>query len=327
MVVQRWFTHFYGTRAALSSLALVAALGYAASAPASLIVNDTWQDGNRNQPTTAAVTDPYSENGVDGDSDGDLESVWYASPAASMTPSTGHLLMTQQSGSSSYTTFFTPEASPVTIPQGQTLKVTWVFTPTGVGTDTGRGLRMALVNTNGADRRTTDGSPNNSTYTGYRLGVNVSQTLIAASLRLQERFQLASDNLLTNDDRWGANGVQSAVLNDTGAAGTTGMVNGTQYTLVWALTRTLSDELQVDASISGGTFAGTGSLALSYLDTTPNAGSFTFDTFAMRPSTAAATAATFDTTLFRVEVIVPEPTSIAMLGLASVALVGLRRRK
>jgi hypothetical protein len=322
MTMRSWLTSFFAV-----VVPLAVALGVSIPASAGLIVNDTWKDGNRTDPATAAVGGPYSENGTDTDADGDLESVWFVTPAASTAVTPNHLTFTQQTGSSSYTTYFTPEASQITIPQGQTLKVTWVFTPTGVGTDTGRGLRMALVDTAGANRLIANGSPGNSTFTGYRLGVNVSQTLIAASLRLQERFQLASDNLLTNDDRWGADGVQSAVLSDVGAAGQPGFVNGTEYTLVWALTRTLSDQMQVNVSIAGTNFAGTGSLGLSYLDATPNAGSFTFDTLGMRPSSAAATAGTFDTTLFRVELVVPEPASLVLLGMAGLGLCLSTRRR
>jgi hypothetical protein len=47
----------------------------------------------------------------------------------------------------------------------------------------------------------------------------------------------------------------------------------------------------------------------------------------MRPSSMAATAATFDTTLFRVERIIPEPAAISLLAFG-IALIGgsIRRR-
>jgi hypothetical protein len=301
--------------------ALAASFAWMANASAALLVNDTWLDANRTDPATAVSTGPHSENGVDADADGNLESVWYTSPGAAMAVSAGHLTMTQQTGSSSYTTFFTPDATPVTLAQGETLKVTWEFTPTGVGTDAGRGLRMALVNSAGADRRTTDGSPNNSTYTGYRLSANVSGALVANSLELRERAQFASDNLLTNDDRW------TGSIASVGAAATEGMLSGTRYTLVWSVKRNLADEIEINASIAGGNIAGTGTLALAFTDTTANGSSFTFDTFAMRPSSAAATATAFDTTLFRVEVLpVPEPASASLLCLGGLAALAARRR-
>jgi hypothetical protein len=301
--------------------ALVAACGWSAAVSAATLVNDTWLDGNRTDPATAASTGPHSENGSDADADGDLESVWYTSTAAAMAVTPGHLTTTQQTGSSSYTTYFAPDASAVTLAQGETLRLTWQFTPTGVGTDGGRGLRMALVNTPGADRLTTNATPASSTFTGYRISMNVSQSLVANSLELRERTVMTTDNLLVNDDRW------NAVLTSVGAAATTGMVDGTRYTFVWTVKRTLADELQIGASISGGSLAGTGSLSLSFTDTTPNGSSFTFDTYAQRPSSAATTATTFDTTLFRVEVLpIPEPSTLGLTCLAAIAALGIRRR-
>jgi hypothetical protein len=314
-------------RRSLFSLAtfLAASLG-AMSASAAILVNDTWQDANRTDPTTTVSTGPHSEFGTDADADGDLESVWYSSPAAATSASAGHLVFDNtnggaNTGSSSYTTFFAPDATPVTLAQGETLRVTWVFTPDGVGTNNGRNLRMALVDTAGADRRTTDGSPNNSTYSGYRISLNVAQTLIANTMELRERTQFAADNLLVNDDRW------SGGLASVGADGAAGMVNGTPYTFVWSIKRTLADEMQIDASLSGGSYAGTGSLALSFTDASANNGSFSFDTFAMRPGSAVNTANSFDTSLFRVEVIpIPEPTGLALAAVVGAAALFRRRR-
>lgn len=308
------------TRSFLFAASAVLAL-WAAPVSGAVLVNDTWLDANRTDPTTTVSTGPHSENGVDADADGNLESVWYTSTAAAMAVSAGHLTMTQQTGSSSYTTYFTPDATPVTLAKGETLKVTWVFTPTGVGTDTGRGLRLALVNTAGADRLISNASPANSTFTGYRLSLNVAQALVANSIELRERAQFASDNLLVNDDRW------SASIASTGAAAAAGMVDGTQYTFLWTIKRNAADEMEIGTSITGGSFAGTGSLALNFTDTTANGSSFTFDTFAMRPSSAATTATTFDTTLFKVEVIpVPEPATAALVVGGLAALAFARRR-
>src|SRR5260221_6015443 len=62
---------------------------------ATIIVSDTWQDTNRTQPPptlTAPFTTTYSENGVDQDGDGDIESSWYAATATTLTvPGAGDL--------------------------------------------------------------------------------------------------------------------------------------------------------------------------------------------------------------------------------------------
>ena len=64
-----------------------------------------------------------------------------------MTSSTGHLVTTVTSSSSSWTTYFTTESSPVTLAgAGDELKITWVFTPSGVATSgTSQDFRLAVV--------------------------------------------------------------------------------------------------------------------------------------------------------------------------------------
>ena len=311
------------------ALAATAAMFFsAASASAAIIVNDTWQDANRNQPAAPTYAENNGALGTDADADVDIESAWWVTPGASTAVSAGHLVFTQQAGSSSYTTHFTPNGQHLSLAQGEAIKVTWIFTPTGVGTDTGRGLRLALVTGDDTNRRTTDGSPNSSTYSGYRVSLNVAQTLPAIAIDLRERQVFTADNLLTNDDRWGANGVASAILATTGANGATGMVDGTQYTFEWTLARTFTDEIAATVKISGGNYAGTGSLTLNYTDTSANNNNFSFDTLGLRPSSLASTATTLDTTLFRIEKItIPEPASLSLAGLAGLATLALRRRR
>ena len=122
-------------RSSVAAAAVAAVFCYATSAHAVVLINDTWQDGTRTDP---AAPD-YLENGVDLDLDGDLESAWYRGGAGSdqaflapvgpggplrldLTPN-----LTIQS---SVTTYFAPEATPVTLAVGERLKITFVFTPT-----------------------------------------------------------------------------------------------------------------------------------------------------------------------------------------------------
>ena len=78
-------------------------------------------------------------------------------------------------------------------------------------------------------------------------------------------------------------------------------------------------------AITGGSLGGDGNLVASFSDATPN--TYSYDTFAIRPSSANGTAQVFDTSLFKVEFVqVPEPGTLALLSLGGLGLL-LRRRK
>src|SRR5262249_51880938 len=161
-------------------------------------------------------------NGVtatDADSDGNLESAWFVNTNASMSVAAGTLTMdntaggTTTTGSSSYTTYFPPQATPLTPAQNQKLRVTWKFTPTGLGTDAGRGLRTAVVDSPASPARLTgNGSPGSALYTGYRLSVAVSTAnLPTNALELRERADTTTTAaaFLSADAAWGATGLTS----------------------------------------------------------------------------------------------------------------------
>src|SRR5437016_1305181 len=103
-------------RSALAaSSAALASLALASMTRAGVLVNDTWLDGTRTDP--AAPT--YSENGVDSDTDGNLESAWFKGGAGTLDPvaAGGPLrgdLTAGGTSSASWTTHFTPEAGQVT---------------------------------------------------------------------------------------------------------------------------------------------------------------------------------------------------------------------
>src|SRR3954470_16332202 len=98
--------------------ALSAAAGLALSMPlhAAIIVNDTWIDGTDSDPASPV----YSENGVDADADGNLESAWYQGGVGTLDPvgAGGPLrgnMTPGGTGSASWTTYLTPESTPVTL--------------------------------------------------------------------------------------------------------------------------------------------------------------------------------------------------------------------
>lgn len=302
--------------------ALAACVGVSASSFGAVRVNDTWLDGTRTDPAAPV----YSENGVDADADGNLESAWYQGGVGTLAPvGPGGPLRADMgdpmgTSSASWTTYFTPEAGQITLQQGDTLRVTWQFTPTGVNTtNTSQGLRLAVVDTPDATRLTAEGAPPDGAYTGYAMFMNMGQTLgHSSSFRLMER-NVASGNLLASSGNWTS-------LGTTGATnGNDGYDDGVSYTFTMDLTRNASDQLEIVSRMAGGTLDNDGLAEVIFTDATPHGGSFTFDTFALRPLNATTTAPIFDTTLFQVDYIpIPEPTSLALLGLGGMAL--LRRR-
>jgi pectate lyase len=258
------------------------------------IVNDTWQDGTRADPAAPV----YSENGMDSDADGDLESAWYftGSSGTSMTASPGHLITTVGSSSSSWMTYFTPEGSEINLASpGDSMKITWVFTPATIGANnTSQNFRMAIVNTPSGSRLTADGGPASAAFTGYAMFMNMGGTLGGSKpFNLMVR-NVASSDLLSTSGNW-------LSLTNGATSGNHGYDSGTQYTFVITMTRNAANGLEIAASMTGGTLNNSGTAALTYTDAVPN--SFTFDSFALRPSAAASTAAQFDTTLFKAEFI------------------------
>lgn len=311
-------------------VALIVPLVWNTPATAAEIVRDTWLDGTDDDPASPT----YSENGTDSDVDGDIESVWYQggdgelNPVGLGGPLRGNFSSASSGSSATWTTYFTPEASPVTLANaGDSIKVTWIFTPTningnpaGTTNNTSQNFRLALVDSPSASRISANGSPGSSTYTGYGMFMNMSPTL-GNSNPFQLREHDNNGNLLSSSGDW-----QS--LTNGATSGNAGYVSGTEYTFMMTLTRTALSELQIDVSMTGGNLDNDGSADISFLDTTPNGGSFSFDTFAIRPSGATTTAEIFDTRLFRVDFnpAIPEPSSIVLLGLGIAALLINQRR-
>jgi hypothetical protein len=305
------------------SAALAAAcLFLSSSAMAAVIVNDTWIDNDRNDPASPV----FAENGVDGDADGDIESAWFGtSGTLSTSPGTLHLGTTGGTTSSqSWATYFAREAYPVTLAnEGDQLNLTWVFSLSGAPTalNSSQNMRVALVNTPSAARLTTDTNPGNASYTGYAVFLNMGPTLDRGNpMELKPRLLAVNpSNLLSSSGNW------SDVDADGGTDGATGYAEGVDYTFAMTVTRVGAD-LQVDTSMSGGNLNDTGSMSASYLHVAPS--SYSFDTFTMRPTNTATTAELFNTSLFRVEgpLPIPEPTSLALVGLSALALMVRRQR-
>jgi hypothetical protein len=321
--------HLRGAQLVLNSLpliaALLAAIAFTTPLSAAIIVRDNWRDGTDDDPASPV----YSENGVDADLDGNRESVWYQGGDGTLNPVTvggpqrGAFSDPVGGGASaSWTTYYTPEATPITLANtGDRMRLTWVFTPTGVNAgNTSQNFRLAVVNTPGANRLAANGSPGTAAYTGYGMFMNMGTTLGNAN-----PFQLREHD--NNGAMLSASGDWLALANGA-TSGNTGYASGTRYVYTMTLTRTAGGQLQVDSTMTGGSLDNDGTASVSFLDATPNGASFSFDTFSLRPSGATTTAGAFDTDLFRVDYLpyVPEPSTLLLLGLGGAALAMLRRR-
>ena len=272
---------------------VVLALGFFVPAKGAILVSNVWNFASRTYPAFNDPNSPYSEMGVDYNTSGDFESAWF-NGGATMTASVGHLITTVGSSSSSWTTYFTPEGSEINLANpGDAMRITWTFMPTGVATSgTSQNFRMAIVNSPSGSRLTSDGTPASAAFAGYAMFMNMATTLGGSKpFNLMAR-NVSSSDLLSTSGNW-------VSLTNGATGGNHGYDSGTQYTFIITMTRNGANGLEIAATMSGGTLNNSGTAFLSFTDAAPN--SLTFDTFNLRPSSAASTASQFDTTLFKVE--------------------------
>jgi hypothetical protein len=288
-----------------------------------VLVNDTWLDGTRTDPAAPAYAENNGIVGTDADSDGKLESAWFKGGGGTLTPvgAGGPLRGSGYgTGSASWYTYFTQPGTPVTLgTAGEALRLTWVFTPSGVNANNAnQGFNLAVVLA--PTRVTGDASVPSAAYLGYASLMNMGVTLGNAN-----PFQLR---------RWATPGGSGALLGTSGnwtsvgngaTSGNHGYDSDTQYTYEMTLTRNALNGLDIVSTMTGGTLNGSGSATVSWTDTAATQG-FSFDMFDIRPTSEATTAITFDTSLFQIEFTrVPEPSSAALAGLAALSLALYRR--
>ena len=303
-------------------LSLVALSGFALAGHATVIVDNIWANGTRtnwNLPT---------------------ESPWYSWTSGSTSyigVETNSLYCTNQAGITRlFWTYFTSNAPdltitgattntvsnstntyygyPVSVPVGQAIRATWMFTLADVLTTptSGKVTRFALLdydtnNVVGAVngrvvRDTSQITKSGAGVTGYRVDVPIYQTLANNSL-LGYRYRLTNSAVV---DPIGDNAAWSSTI---GAGPTltnwTGFLPNTPYTLTFAVQRYATSNV-LAASLSGGSFTNlddstsTNFFSYSSIDNSGN-NYGRFDNFLIRFDTAGIPTTLFTIKEFKVE--------------------------
>ena len=271
----------------LRPIALILALlfGVAASGYADdiILVDDTWADGDR------------TSSGPDGSG---IDSPWYFSTdtAAGVIP--GHMFATNGASSLTFLTYFAPDSNPVTLSgAGDTLKITWIFTPNGVNSsNTSQAFNFAVVDTPTAALVTADNFTTASAqYYGYAIFCNMGgQFNHSTPYGLRKWTAGVTNDFLAHQGNWTALANGATRYNH-------GYDSGTSYTMVWTITRDAAGEEIITNTMTGGTINNVGYAKVTYTNTSPD--TYTFDTFCVRPSNSNNTAVVIDNTHFKVEFI------------------------
>jgi hypothetical protein len=316
----RGFKPFY-----LAALAITGMFALVISSQAQLLVNDNWSGGSRANPVPPTYADNNGVSVTGTEADGNPESAWFASNAASLTVAgSGDLKATVPSTSLSIYSYFTQPTTPVSLTSaGQEMTVTMKFTPNGaIAVNTSQGFNLALFTTPNGGRNTADGSIPGLSYTNaYSMFMNMSSTLANGnSFQLRKWGLTSASNILGTSGNWNA-------LANGGTQNNTGYSVGTQYTFVFDLTLTAGG-LQINNSMSGGSVNNTGNMTVSYLDTsvTPASGGVTFDTFDLRMGGSTTGPSILDINQFEVNLI-PEPSTLALVAAGLGLMVGMIRRR
>jgi hypothetical protein len=245
-------------------------------------------------------------------------SVWWTEVANNFSdyPGPGVTAIARSGKSELYLGYFVDESTtnlPVDLDVNHAIKVTFPFTPTGFTSHTNNGaLRFGLYdyadggNLVVADDVTASGSTGNGfNVRGYMLSLDFGPTFTANSpLSLLVRNGLADNSLAgTTQDYLSMGSGPSG----GGYSNAPAFQAGTQYTLVFQVTRTAVNTCSVMATITGGgtnwSYTGTDTNGLAY---------HRFDAFAMRPNSLENFADSCTIPEFKVEVISVTPVITAI---------------
>lgn len=284
-------------------LVLSMILAVSCMSPAVVLLNDTWADASR------------SETNLPNES-----AVWAGTPA-SVTMGVGSLAYAQGTASQKLWTYFAPNGSPVVLDVGEKLIATITFSPEGALHDgTSRNFRFGLFNdptndqlwsdTNsdsGGDGRWTDS-------TGYAVQFGIGDAS-APTAQVGKRTDQTNSSLLGSGSAytWGSSGGNA-----------TGCSVGTVYTMTLTLDYQAANLMQVDFAFTDGAAV---NIAASLTDNGLGGDPVwtNFDQLFFRFSNTTNTADVINFHSFTIEHVVPEPATLALLGLGG--LLSIRRHR
>jgi hypothetical protein len=269
-------------------------------------------------PPGLVMDDNFSDQLRDNEPVATNNSVWRTSVSADLSafPGPGMVAIPVTGGSSLWIGYFTEVTNlPVDLDVGTTMQVTLPFIPASYTSFTNNGtMRFGVYDyADGGTQLTADstaagGSTGNGTgVRGYMLSLDFGPTFsVNSPLSLLSRSGVSDINLMgtTGDYTSMASGPSGGGFSNAPA-----FQAGTTYTLVFSVSRTAVNSVDVTAAISGG---GTN---WSFTSTDTNFAYHRFDAFGIRPSSLETTADSFTIPDFIVQVVQNPVTSFNITGI------------
>jgi len=253
------------------TLIFTVALGLALSAHGTVLLDDTWADGTRTDQKLPS------------------KSAWYSSKRSLLTATANSMTLAVSTGSVMAITYFTTnDVSPVRLNVGDKLTATFTLT-LGKMAPVNKSLAFRLGLFNFADAKFSPKHVNADKFstssqgdgvTGYALFQNMGATFNKSTPMDIRKHTTLNTALLSTSDDWSSLGTGPGNIDAF-----PGFAEGTQYVLQFALQRTGTNSLAIDASWSNTVSGAT--LATSVTDGV--ATNFNFDGIALRSSGFAST--------------------------------------